>query len=352
MHIAHNFFEQLQGSTPVRYLCCDNAGENMTKLQHVCRKFNIHLEYTAPNTPQQNGVVERKFVTIRDQSSAMTFNAKWSGVEKSNMWAESINPSEVLTNIVANSRNSRCPDELFFGTRPTIYRHLIQYGRQGWVTNTAKFKEKLAPKATKCTMIGYAKDHARDTYRMYNPVTRKVILSRDIKLDDWNAPVVSEDSMQDTTGINETDNFGFNEVVQIQSAVPAMPQFAATTRPLRAASKAARKILTDDTLDTATKVNPKVARALKKLELHLLSPTKTTRIARTPMYNNNKDKTAPNKDPDTEPDAKLHYVFNTLVSSDPGEPKQYKDATKPGPKCKQWIESIKSEISNFTKQNV
>ena len=87
--------------------------------------------------------------------------------------------------------------------QPTLYKYLIQYGQKGWVTNRTKIKKKLASKATKCIMIGYAGDHAGDTYRMYNPTTNRVIMTRDIKWDDWNSPLPSKDSPQDTTGINE-----------------------------------------------------------------------------------------------------------------------------------------------------
>jgi len=75
-HVVDGHFQQLKNNTPVKFLRCDNAGENLTKLQEVCCKHNICMEYTAPTTPQQNGVVERKFVTIWDCSAAMTFNAR------------------------------------------------------------------------------------------------------------------------------------------------------------------------------------------------------------------------------------------------------------------------------------
>jgi len=37
----------------------------------------------------------------------------------------------------------------------------------------------------KCVMVGYAPDHAEDTYRLYNLETRKVIQSRDVKWAEW-----------------------------------------------------------------------------------------------------------------------------------------------------------------------
>jgi hypothetical protein len=34
-------------------------------------------------------------------------------------------------------------------------------------------------------MVGYADNHSLDVYRMYNPITDTVILSRDVKWTNW-----------------------------------------------------------------------------------------------------------------------------------------------------------------------
>ena len=36
----------------------------------------------------------------------------------------------------------------------------------------------MEPKATKCLMLGYARNHLSGTYRMYNPLTKKVLETR------------------------------------------------------------------------------------------------------------------------------------------------------------------------------
>ena len=49
----------------VKIIRCDNAGENKV-LERESDKIDLGIifEYTAPGTPQQNGVVERAFVTV------------------------------------------------------------------------------------------------------------------------------------------------------------------------------------------------------------------------------------------------------------------------------------------------
>ncbi len=53
-----------------RYLRYDNAGENQ-KLSDLCDRYGVEIEYTAPNTSQQNGVAERDFAVIRQRAVAM-----------------------------------------------------------------------------------------------------------------------------------------------------------------------------------------------------------------------------------------------------------------------------------------
>ena len=118
----------------IKFLRCDNAGENLESLRTICDKHGIQIEYTAPNTPQQNGMVERKFVTIRDRSCAAMISAKFNDEYQGLLWAECASTLTRITNIVSNSRNIKCPDWLWYGKQPTIYKHLVQFGRIGYVT--------------------------------------------------------------------------------------------------------------------------------------------------------------------------------------------------------------------------
>ena len=164
---------------------------------------------TAPHTPQQNGVVERKFVTIRNRACASMFAANFSDESQGLLWAKTISMHTRLTNIVSNSRNVRCPDWLFYGKQPTIYTHLVQFGRIGWVTICTK-TNKLDKKAKKCVMIGYADNHAGDTYRMYDPATKKVLDTRDLTWADWHGltPDTNMSTFNNIAPVATTDDIG------------------------------------------------------------------------------------------------------------------------------------------------
>ena len=42
-------------------------------------------------------------------------------------------------------------------------------------------KSKIQDKGLTCLFVGYAKDHAENCYRMYNPATSRIHTSRDVK---------------------------------------------------------------------------------------------------------------------------------------------------------------------------
>ncbi len=75
-----------------------NAVENQ-KLLEICDKYGVEIEFTAPNTPQQNGVVERGFATIRQRAMAMMHELRVEEDLKKLLWAEVLNTSTTLINI-------------------------------------------------------------------------------------------------------------------------------------------------------------------------------------------------------------------------------------------------------------
>lgn len=157
-----------------KYLQCNNTGVNAKGLSVLCTKFNIQMEMSAPYTPQQNGIVECIFVMICNQSGATMIKAKLSDENQRLLWTESVHTSTRLANIVSNTKDDKCLDEMFYGKRPAIYKHLIQIGSVGYM-KIGKKQNKLEPKAVQSVMIGYAANQPGDTYRMYNIDTKEWI---------------------------------------------------------------------------------------------------------------------------------------------------------------------------------
>ena len=69
----------------------DNSEVNRSP-QKECEKQNLGIifEFTAPGTPQQNSVVERKIPTLMGRSRAMMIQAGFSQQDKRKFWCEVI----------------------------------------------------------------------------------------------------------------------------------------------------------------------------------------------------------------------------------------------------------------------
>ena len=79
----------------------DNSGENRS-LQQECDKQNLGVifEFTAPGSPQQNSVVERKMPTLMARARAMMIQAGLNQQDKRKFWCEVISTATKLDNIM------------------------------------------------------------------------------------------------------------------------------------------------------------------------------------------------------------------------------------------------------------
>ena len=67
-----------------------------------------------------------------------------------------------------------------FGQNPRWAKHLKLFGEAGTVKISTSTSPKLADRGAQCMMVGYAESHDGDVYRKWNPITRRVHITRDI----------------------------------------------------------------------------------------------------------------------------------------------------------------------------
>jgi hypothetical protein len=114
-NVVDQFLIMCKGNNkPVKYLRCDNAGEHQEELRNICRRHGVTLEYTAPYTPQQNGIVERRFATDKARAHAMLEAAQLNDTTKKILWAEAAQTSTILGNLVP-LENGKTPYEIYYG---------------------------------------------------------------------------------------------------------------------------------------------------------------------------------------------------------------------------------------------
>jgi hypothetical protein len=168
----------------VKYIRCDDAGENR-KTAELCIKegLNIQFEFTPPGTPQRNARIERKFATYYGRMRACYEAAKIKDPKiKYGTWAECASTIVKLDNMMTGGNRKEPPYKRFYGKDPPFASSLRTFKELGVVAiheNKDK-RRKLKERGNICMFVGYPDDITRDSYRMLNLKTNRVIKSKDI----------------------------------------------------------------------------------------------------------------------------------------------------------------------------
>ena len=176
------------------FLRCDNAGENKSLRDELIKdKPKIKFEFTSPKTPQQNGVVERAFGTLKGRVRSMMDFAGMQSAKRIQLWCEAANTATKLANILVKNNVDKCAHEKVYDQLPGYAHKLRVFGEIGIVSNTGVMHNATHDRGIKCIFLGYADDHSGDVYRFYNMRTGHMILSRDVI---WVNKTFSEDQNQ------------------------------------------------------------------------------------------------------------------------------------------------------------
>ena len=63
--------ENMSGNT-IKVIRTNNGKEYVNKnLQQLCHESDIHMQHSIPYTPQQNGVAERKNISLKEMEKCM-----------------------------------------------------------------------------------------------------------------------------------------------------------------------------------------------------------------------------------------------------------------------------------------
>ena len=156
-----------------RILRCDRGGEYIGEnVKSFLAKEGIELQLTAPHTPQQNGVAERKNRYLTEMARCMLYDAEM----PNQYWGEAILTANYIQNRMTSRKIPTTPYEIFFGIKPNL-SHLRIFGQSAYVFIPKQRRRKLDEKAQKLRLIGY--DQHSKAYRFVDTNTNKVTISRD-----------------------------------------------------------------------------------------------------------------------------------------------------------------------------
>ena len=356
----------------VKYVRCDNAGEHKEKLRTVCKSRGAQLEYTTPDTPQFNGVVERKIVTDRLRAHAMEISARLTPKAQELLRAEAEATAEILSNIACTYHRPESPNVVFDGKPAKLTpKHLVEWGRIGYVTIRTKIQKKWRDRSIKMIMVGYALDHTPDTYRMYNPETNKVVLSRDVRWAEWKDTDPSETlkvfqrgektKTETTAGIEEWDEIEKEPEPGEPHVIPpdnsnASGQSPAAGRnvgsnnqsPTTSTTTAAQRVSTRSTTapagtpssQTMDRGGSRLSREMRRLQWDAIEPPRRRNV----VEDENEDEVVLTEYDFVEENG--DFVLATELNSDAGDPKTYEEAVN-GPNGEEWRDATVQEIMNF-----
>ncbi|KAG8480141.1 hypothetical protein CXB51_024917 [Gossypium anomalum] len=167
---AFNKFKALaenQSGYKIKALRTDNGTEYLSeRFQKLCEQAGIHHQLTTVYTPQQNGVCERK------------------------------------------NRTEKTPFKAWHGIKPSV-SHLKVFGCVCYAFIPVQRRTKLERRATLGIFVGYSS--INKGYRVYDPSTKKFLVSRDVRFDEgkiwsWNdsdARLTDEDQLENSLELAE-----------------------------------------------------------------------------------------------------------------------------------------------------
>jgi hypothetical protein len=220
--------ELMQGH-PNKILRQDNAKENVAAIkmaQEKHWKIVFKAEFTARKTPQQNLIAEMVFTVIAAHARSMMNTVQLPDKLRFKLWAETVMTATYLNNLVIVTLNRE---------KKTQWEH-ARFKLPLWIKNLCTCEEAGTVKEGKrrkvldwgVTMmfIGYNQENPENCFRMYNPESSKVTLTRDIIWLGWmyyprrNAkvtqllPIVAVPISQYLTDVEEENAAGIKIIIE------------------------------------------------------------------------------------------------------------------------------------------
>ena len=137
----------------IKRIRLDNSGENKS-LQKECNKENLGVifEFTAPGTPQQNSVAERRIPTLMGRARAMLIKAGIDSKGKGEFWCEVISTATKLDNIMVRPDRTKPPYTLFYNKDAKYMKYMRTFGEMAVVAihEGGKMSSKLDNRGKPC----------------------------------------------------------------------------------------------------------------------------------------------------------------------------------------------------------
>ena len=240
---------EVEAKLPVRKIRSDNGTEfKNAVLNEFCTDKGISRQYSAPRTPQQNGVVERKNRTLIEAARTMLNESKL----PTYFWAEAVNTACYTQNrTLINKDHGKTSYEIMAKKKPTLkYFHV--FGAKCFVLKDGEHLGKFDAKAEEGILLGYSLESK--AYRVYVISDKRVIESLNVTFDDSKSSILLRQE--------DSESLQFEDLTEDLSESEEEPEVAADhiENPLRSnsgPSNVSGATSNDTTADTPEPVTPR-----------------------------------------------------------------------------------------------
>jgi hypothetical protein len=170
---------EMESGLKLRAFRTDRGGEfNSGVFTVYCNAHGIKHNTTAPYTPQQNGVVERRNQSVVEMARCLLKSKQVPGC----FWGEAVMVAVYLLNRApTKSLNNVTPYEAWYGKKPSV-RHLRTFGCVAYAKKVGPGVTKLEDRTVPGIFLGY--EPCSKAYRVYDPVKKRLMISRDVIFDE------------------------------------------------------------------------------------------------------------------------------------------------------------------------
>ncbi|GJT99370.1 zinc finger, CCHC-type containing protein [Tanacetum coccineum] len=160
----------------VRMLRTDRGGEfTSNEFTKYCKENGIARQLTAPYSPQQNGVVERRNRTVLSTTRSMMKAMKL----PLTFWAEAVRHAiYILNRVPTRALENKTPYEALYNRKPNL-ENLRIFGCTAYAKITIPHLKKLDDRSIPMIYLGV--EEGSKACRLYDPIAKRKQVSRDVK---------------------------------------------------------------------------------------------------------------------------------------------------------------------------
>jgi hypothetical protein len=176
----------------VKKIRSDNGSEfKNLQVEEYLEEEGIKHVFSAPYTPQQNGVVERKNRTLIDM--ARTMLEEYKTLER--FWSEVVNTTcHAINWLYLHRLLKETSYELLTGNKPNVSYFRV-FGSKCYILVKKGRHSKFAPKAVEGFLLGY--DSNTKVYRVFNKSSGLVEVFSDVVFDETNGSLREQVDLDD-----------------------------------------------------------------------------------------------------------------------------------------------------------